>query len=140
MEIHCGLDIKKFRKIKYELSSNDYVIFPIWEFFKKNEHLSCLKVFEPALNPFWMNMCKNEITAAFLFIQHAYSNLHILQETPMYYLLLDLVLSRGNLLQCMQALLGITRHQECSPPGYHKSFSAQTSRAGLLHVSVLVST
>lgn len=37
MKIHCGLDIKKFRKIKYELSSNDYVIFPIWEFFKKKK-------------------------------------------------------------------------------------------------------
>lgn len=70
MKIHCGLDIKKFRKIKYELSSNDYVIFPIWEFFKKKkkEYLSCLKVFEPALNPFWMNMCKTEIMAAFIFI------------------------------------------------------------------------
>lgn len=37
MKIHCGLDIKKFRKIKYELSSNDYVIFLIWEFFKKKK-------------------------------------------------------------------------------------------------------
>lgn len=37
--------------------------------------------------------------------------------------------------QCMQALLGITRHQECSPlTGYHKSFAAEARRDVLLPV------
>lgn len=71
----------------------------------------------PVLDEHMQKLNKSSISLYSLALLRKVYSISSPPRTLAYFFLLDLVLwSCRNLQQCMQALLGITRHQGCSPP------------------------
>ena len=127
MKTHRDLDIKQFRKpnMNCQVMITSYSLF--WEFIKNQIIKMSIYPVSKFLSQLWIpildeHMQKwNEGSIFFYLLAPPRKVYHASPppKTSVYYVLLDLVLcSRGNLCQCLQALLGITGHQGCNPhPG-----------------------